>query len=1062
MQIPSFIEDHISQIPALQLLQNIGYTYLTPDEVLKERQGKFSNVILEDILEEQLYKINQIDFKGKTYPFSPASIRGAIDTLKNVPLFDGLVTTNAKIYDLLTLGKSFEESIGDDRKSFTINYIDWKTLSNNVFHVVEEFEVTRTASDKKYRPDLVLFVNGIPFCVIECKRPDMKEPSEQAISQHLRNQMEDGIPQLYKYIQFVLSITSNKAQYATVGTPKKFWSTWKEQKLSEKNLEEIINTPLSAEKKEKLFHDRFKYVRTYFDNLETQRRLVTEQDKLLYSLCSPERLLEITYKYIVFDSGIKKVTRYQQYFAIQDTLERIKSIVDNHRQGGVIWHTQGSGKSLTMVMLAKAISLESKISNPKVVVVTDRIDLDKQISDTFKSCGKQVRKATSGEDLVNILKENKENIVTTVINKFQSASRKSKLIKDSKNIFVLVDESHRSQYGVSNALMQKIFPNACYIGFTGTPLMKKEKNTATKFGGIIGKPYTINQAVEDGAIVPLYYESRLAVQEVTQSSLDKYFEVISKDLTDKQKADLKRKFSTRKILNEAEQKIANVSLDISQHFCNKYKGTGFKGQLVAPSKEIALKYKKYLDELGMVTSEVIISAPDSREGNEDIYEDNVDTVNSFWKKILDRYGNEENYNTQIINKFKKADNPEILIVVAKLLTGFDAPKNSVLYIARSLKDHELLQAIARVNRLEEGKDYGEIIDYYGLLTELDDALLTYSNIGDFEEKDVQDALISAQEEIKTLPEKHSNLWETFKGINKYDVEAYEQHLKYEDDRDKFYDKLSLFARTLQLALGNYKFITTTPDEKINTYKKDLKFFLNLRVSLKSRYAESIDRKEYEAKIQKLINTYVTSDEIIQVTEPIDIFNTEKFKKEVEKKRNPRSKADTIAYNTQKTIFEKMDDDPVFYKKLSELLKETIEKYSKKIVEEAERLKNDQEYLAHITNIFHMAITRTGDSLPCNIVNSETAKAFYGVINTIFSKHNIEDSISGELALNIDQVIRENNFVDMTRNKDLQNKIINNIEDLLFKINDTEQANLSYDEIDYIIDEIMKIAKRRFA
>lgn len=1062
MQTPSFIEDHISQIPALQLLQNLGYIYLTPGEVLKERQDKLSNVILEDILEQQLMKINEINFKGKVYPFSPASIRGAIDAIKNVPMFDGLVTTNSKIYDLLTLGKSFEESIGNDRKSFTINYIDWNNIENNVFHVAEEFEVNRTSSDKKYRPDIVLFVNGIPLCIIECKRPDIKEPLEEAKSQHLRNQQEDGIPHLYKYSQILLALTSNKVQYATTGTPRKFWATWKEQKLKETDLQELVNKPLSDEQKDKLFADRFKYVRKYFDNIEAEGRLVTEQDKLLYSLCQPQRLLELMYKYIVYDAGIKKIARYQQYFAIQDTLERIKIIRHERRQGGVIWHTQGSGKSLTMVMLAKAISLEPEIVNPKVVIVTDRIDLDKQISDTFKSCGKVVKKATSGEDLGNIIADNKETIITTVINKFQAALRKKKVIDDSKNVFVLVDESHRSQYGSANALMQKVFPNACYIGFTGTPLMKKEKSTAVKFGGIIGTPYTINQAVEDEAVLPLYYESRLAVQNVTQNSIDKYFDIISRDLTDKQKADLKKKFSTRRILNEAEQKIANVALDISQHFEHKYKGTGFKGQLTVPSKAIALKYKKYLDELGMVTSEVVISAPDTREGNDDIYEENSSEVNQFWKRMMDRFGNESEYNAQIINQFKNAPEPELLIVVDKLLTGFDAPKNSVLYIARSLKEHGLLQAIARVNRLEEGKDYGEIIDYYGLLTELDEALLTYSNIGDFDEEDIQDALISAQEEIKKLPQLHSDLWEIFNGINKYDIEAYEQHLKYEDDRDKFYDKLSQYSKVLQLALGNFKFLEKTPEKKIVTYKNDLKFFLNLRVSLKSRYAESIDRKEYEAKIQKLIDTYVTSDEIIQVTEPVDIFDTEKFKAEVEKKVSTRSKADTIAYRISRTISEKWDDDPIFYKKLSELLKEAIAKYSKQIMDEAEKLKNDNAYLNRVTEILTMARTRTGDDIPNSILNNEVAKAFYGVVFEKIKKYDATKDSAAELALKIDKIILDNQYVDWIKNTDLQNKIINDIEDVLFEFKDTNKIDITFDDIDFIIDESMKIAKRRYA
>lgn len=1062
MQTPSFIEDHSSQIPAIQLLQNLGYTYLTPEEALRERQSKFSNVILEDILEKQLIKMNSINFKGKVYPFSPASIRGAIDAIKDIPLFDGLINTNEKVYDLLTLGKSFEEAIGADKKSFTMNYIDWKTPENNVFHVVEEFEVSRTASDAKYRPDIVLFVNGIPLCVIECKRPDMKEPLEQAISQNLRNQQEDGIPHLYKYVQLVLGITTNQAKYATVGTHKKFWAIWKEQNLDESNLTELVNKPLSEDKKDKLFQDRFKYVRKYFDNIETAGRLINDQDKILYSLCEPERLLELAYKYIVFDTGTKKIARYQQYFVIQDTLERIKTIQEQRRQGGVIWHTQGSGKSLTMVMLAKSISLEKDIIDPKIIIVTDRCDLDKQIKDTFHNCGKDVVKAKSGEDLVSIIEENKESIITTVIDKFRAAIRKRNVKNESQNIFVLVDESHRSQYGSANAFMQKVFPNACYIGFTGTPLMKKEKNTAFKFGGIIGEPYTIEKAVSDKAVLPLYYESRLVVQNVAQNAIDKYFEVISRDLTDKQKADLKRKFSTRKILNEAEQKIYNVAFDISQHFTAKYKGTGFKGQLTAPSKLIALKYKKYLDEFGMVTSEVIMSPPDTREGNEDIYEENSNEVNQFWKRTIQRFGNEENYNTQIISQYKNANDPEIIIVIDKLLTGFDEPKNSVLYIARSLKEHGLLQAIARVNRLAEGKDYGEIIDYYGLLGELDEALSTYSNLNGFDDDDIVDALISAQEEIKTLPQKHSDLWELFNGINKYDIEAYEQHLAPEDLRDKFYEQISAYSKTLQLALGNLKFIEETQENKINTYKNDLKFFLNLRVSLKSRYAETIDRKEYETKIQKLIDTYVTSDEVIQVNDPVDIFNVEKFKEEVEKKISARSKADTIAYRINKTIYEKMGEDPAFYAKLSKLLKETIEKYTQKILDEAKRLANDREYLDKVSNILNMAVNRTGDDMPEKLKNREVAKAFYGIVFEKLKGNNAPIELAADAAIEIDDIIQNNKYVDWIKNDDLQNKIINDIEDVLFAIKDSKKADLSYEDIDYIIENSMKIAMKRYS
>ncbi|RYX93097.1 type I restriction endonuclease subunit R [bacterium] len=339
--LPSFQEDHISQIPALQLLQNLGYTYLTPAEANDLRNNKKSNVILDVILENQLRKINRIYTKGRYHDFSDNNIKNAIIDLKSVP-FDGLVRTSEKIYEMLTLGKSYEQNIEGDNKSYSIKYFDWENIHNNVFHVTEEFEVERADSDRNCRPDVILFVNGIPLAVIECKRPDLTEPPiKQAISQHLRNQHEDHIPQLFLYSSLLMAVSSNEAMYATTGTAMEFWSKWEEESPE---VEVLINTPLSNDKKDKMFGERFNYVRRYFDALEAAgNRTVTQQDKTIYSLCRPERLLEMAYQYIVFDANEKKITRYQQYFAIKDTVDRIKHL-DNEgkRNGGVIWHTQGS------------------------------------------------------------------------------------------------------------------------------------------------------------------------------------------------------------------------------------------------------------------------------------------------------------------------------------------------------------------------------------------------------------------------------------------------------------------------------------------------------------------------------------------------------------------------------------------------------------------------------------------------------------------------------------------------------------------------------------------------
>jgi type I restriction enzyme R subunit len=1056
---PSFLEDHISQIPALQLLQTMGYEYLRPQEVFLERKGKLSNILLEGVLEKQLRKFNRIRFKGKEYNFSDTNIKAAIQALKDVP-FDGLVRTSEKIYDLLSLGKSFEQTIEGDTKSFTIQYIDWKTPTNNVFHVSEEFEIERIGSHQTCRPDIVLFVNGIPLVVIECKRPDIKDPLKEAISQQIRNQSNEHIPRLFTSAQILLAITKNEASYGTTGTSAKFWSRWREETDITAEVSRLINKPLNKEEKKKLFADRFSYVQRYFDDLELEERLVTEQDKALYCLCRPERLMELAYKFIVFDAGEKKIARYQQYFAVKNSMERIKQTDEKgQRKGGVIWHTQGSGKSLTMVMLAKSIALDTAIQNPKIVLVTDRVDLDDQIYRTFHHCGKEPVQARTGKHLMGLLHSNKEAIITTTVFKFETAVKAQNYRDPSNNIFVLVDESHRTQYGDSHTKMRKVLPNACYIGFTGTPLMKKEKNTARQFGGFIDT-YTIRRAVEDRSVVPLLYEGRHVVQEVDQKAIDKWFEIVTAPLSPAQRADLKRKFSSADQLNKADRRIYLTAFDISEHFRQNWKGTGFKAQITADSKASALKFKEYLDEFGQVTSEVLISAPDTREGNEEVDRVGIEEVQAFWKRMMERYGNEATYNKQIINAFKFDDDPEIIIVVDKLLTGFDAPRNTVLYLARSLKQHALLQAIARVNRLWEGKDFGYVIDYYGVLSELGEALDLYGALPDFDKEDIDLALSDIAAEIEKLPQKHSELWDIFKTIkNRMDEEAYEQELAKEDVRQRFYAKLSSYNRTLGIALSSVKFNLETPEDRIARYKKDLAFFQKLRVSVKKRYADEIDYREYEAKVQKLINTHVTSDEILQITPPVNIFEQDKFQAEIEKLETAASKADTIAHRTKKTITEKMDEDPYFYRRFSKILEEAIEAFR-------ERRISDAEYLNRVTEVMNAIVHRTSDNLPPILRNQDAARAFYGVVNEVFSRSQIPSGDSSELAaqaaLQIDEIIRRNKVVDWIANLDAQNAMRNEIDDYLYELREESGIDLSFDDMDLIVENSIDIAKARYA
>lgn len=1055
MNIPSFKEDHISQIPAIQLLMNMGLKYLSPEKALEERGGKKSNVLLAQILDQKLREINKIEFKGQYYEFSSRNITNAIEKLKFVP-YDGLVRTNEKIFDLLMLGESFQEVIQGNIKSPQLKYIDWENIENNVFHVTEEFEVETSDGKNHCRPDIVLFVNGIPLVVIECKRPDDKEPIEQAISQQIRNQRNEYIPRLFIYTQLLLVISKNNAKYGTVGTSEKYWAVWKERESIEDKLKDIINSPLSPENKQNLFESRFKYVQDYFNQIETQGRLVTYQDKILYSLCRPDRLLELVRQFIVFDCGEKKIARYQQYFAVKNALKRVKQLEDYaRRKGGVIWHTQGSGKSITMVMIAKALALDCEIQNPRIVIVTDRVNLDRQIYNTFRHCGMEPVQAKSGTHLLHLLENKKKSIITSVIDKFEAGLRRKSVKNDSNNIFVLVDESHRSQYGTSHAKMRKVLPNACYIGFTGTPLMKKEKSTAIKFGGFIDV-YTIDEAVKDKSVVPLLYEGRHALQEVNKKSIDKWFERVCDPLNEKQIVELKKKFSKIEKLNEAERVIYMLAYDISEHYSQHWKKTGFKAQLATSSKVAALKYKKFLDEIGLVSSEIIISPPDEREGCEDIYEDTDDELRKFWKTMMERFGNEKNYNDQLIESFKSANSsPEILIVVDKLLTGFDAPRNTVLYIAKPLREHSLLQAIARVNRIHEGKDYGFIIDYYGVLEELDKALTTYSALSEFDEDDLLGTLRDINEELNSLPQKHSELWDIFKSIfNRRDEEEYEQLLYDEEIRDTFYEKLSAFSTTLSIALSTTKFYDDYTDEQIQQYKEDLKFFQKLRASVKKRYADSIDHKEYEDKIKKLLDTYITSDEVIPITKLVDIFNKEDFEKEVSAVVGEARRADMIAHRTKKTIEEKIEEDPIFYMKFSKLIDDAIKDYREKRISEAEYLERVSYYMESVRN-------RKDDETPKILEDREVSKAFFGIVYETLKAYgdNKENKdLSANIALSIDDIVLKHKIVDWTSNQDIQNKIMNEIEDFLL---DCKDLKLTYDEIDLIMEKVLNVAKIRY-
>lgn len=1025
----AYLEESASQKPAIALLQSMGYTYISPKDCERQRGSRY-HVLLKDVLRGQLRKLNRYSYAGAENEFSAANIERAMEELDE-PLTDGLVRTSEKIYDALLLGKSYPETVGDGKSlSFNLKYIDWEHLENNLFHVTEEFAVDSLDKQHNARPDIVLFINGIPFAVIECKAPHI--PAEQAVEQMIRNQQADYIPQLFKYAQIVMATNKNTVKYATAGTPKKFWSVWKEQDTA------FLDSGLAQ---------------------FVADRVPTEQDRNIISLFHRERLMELTRYFVLFDANVKKICRYQQYFAIREIMKTIaQQDSRGNRQGGVIWHTQGSGKSLTMVMLAKYILMVLADCNPRVVIVTDRKELDGQIAATFSHTRLNPARATSGRHLVELVASGKADVVTTIINKFNTAERLAAR-NTSRDVFVLIDESHRSNYGSMAAKMRTVFPNACYIGFTGTPLMKREKNTLTKFGKLIHK-YTIQDGVEDGAIVPLIYEGRFVEQKVDEENIDMWFRQTTKRLTDPQKEDLRQKWSSIRRLTSTDARIKRIALDINNHFILGFKDTGFKAMLATNYKRDAIRYLKCFEQFGDLNCAVVISPPDMRESVDDIDEGTDHEVIEYWEKMMKQYCDADTYEEAMKNKFCDGE-IDILIVCSKLLTGFDAPICQVLYIDKELKEHGLLQAIARTNRLHDGKEYGLIVDYRGLIQKLDAAMDMYSGAGleNFESGDLRGVVIDVLEALGQLRTAYTNLIDIFTDIkNLDDTEAVEVALADEKRREQFYNLLCAFGRALNLALNSEQVYAALPGEERKKYQDCFVFFSKVRRSVKIRYCDAIDNSEYEPLMQNLLDTHLSVAGLKQITSPVDILNKDDFEQELEELGSLHAKADAITSRLSKSISAKYEENPAYYDSFSKRIKDALDQYKEKVISEA-------EYLAKMRSILEdYRSGKSSVSYPERIKHNVHAQAFYGVITALFDDAQVEGmtpDFAAEIAEEITAIIAKHSCVDWTNNQTIHNRISQDIDDLFYAYEKSRGLVLSFDLIDKVIENVKTVALRRF-
>ncbi len=1053
----NFDEARQSQLPFVELLLNMGYTYVSTDEALRQR-GDTSNFILADIAADKLMEINGYEVEGTEYKFSEKDVRDAIDELEHIQ-YEGLIDTAQKIYNTImptSGGKTIKVNHGGKKVSKNFKFIDFENIENNAFHVSVEF----VASGKQnIRPDIVCFVNGIPFAVIENKKSgvDMKE----AINQMHRNQGPEFCPKLYTYTQLLVATNGKELQYGTTGTPNKFYAIWKEKGVDSEEFDQKVLSVMQRQIDDRVYREILQDLNGDVKNhIQYTSRLITDQDRGVVALFEPKRLLDLTKNYILFDAGIKKLSRYQQYFAIHKMLRRVEEeeVTDHgitRRKGGLVWHTQGSGKSLTMVMFVKALIEDPHILNPRVIIVTDRRDLDKQIKDTFKNCNlkKEVVQATSGQNLIDLIKEKDLSVVTTLVQKFESAAKKSAgFVDDDKNIFVLIDEAHRSQNGMANFEMNRIIPNACYIGFTGTPLMKKDRESWKKFGDYIDK-YTIDDALADNIILPLIYEGRYVDLIQNAEQIDRHVERITEGLNDKQKKELQR-YVGSKIIKDNPQRIVEIAYDIEKHFIHNFQNTGLKAQIVAPSKYSAILFQKFFEARGNIRTAVIIS-DEHEDGNEENL--HKKEVVGYLESVRKNHSSVEKYEKDVVESFKKYDDGvEIIIVVDKLLTGFDAPRNTVLYLAKDLRDHNLLQAIARVNRLfenkkEKPKTAGYIMDYSENAKNIDTAMKLFGN---YDEDDVKGTLVDVSEKIQKLEQSYSNVHDLFNSIKgSNDDEVYLQFLSDQSKRETFYKTLNEFIKNLNECFVLQGFVNKF--KHLGLYRKELKTFLELRKSASLKYADRVDLLEYKQSLVNILDKYVDARGIELLTKQVNITDRKQFEEAVAELGSDKSKAEAIAAQTDRTITEKMDTDPEFY-----------EKFSKKISDILEKMRQgklaDVEALRQMKLISDDVVNKKDESLPEKIESHKGSDVFYRNLRSELGDLNLTEDIYIATILDIFTIIKNEAIVDWYKNMDVKRKMRNSIDDYLYDVVKGEKGiDIDNDHIKVVIDTAMQLAENNF-
>ena len=1030
----------LAENPARELLERLGWTYVPREELAAERDDE-RDVLLYGRLTAALMRLNEWMTEDQA--------QRVIFNLQH--LDETGLARNQAIHEYLALGMPLTVDRGGRQETPTVRFFDFDhpepAVGLNEYVVTTQFRVRRGSErgarraseddERVVKPDLVLFVNGIPLVVMEAKSPTLLEVwKDQAVKQLRRYQEAGpewhgaGAPELFDTNLLCVAHCGADAAFGSVGAPENAYAGWKSiEPFTEREFGRRLGAPPEG------------------------------QARLIAGLLNPPVLLDILRDFVVFEHErgrlVKKLPRYQQYRAVRHGIKRILEGRTPEERGGVVWHTQGSGKSLTMLWLATKLRRSPALRNPTIVVVTDRTQLDQQITKTFQRTSVvEPERATSTRRLRELLRTNNGHTVMTTIQKFEDVLNAPAgplgHLNDADNVVVMVDEAHRTQYGRLAAKMRAAMPQATFVGFTGTPIDKDFKRTTLGVFGSLIDSYTIPQSVEDGATVPIYYEARLPELHVEgPETLDRLFEALFGDEPEETRAEIRRRYANRERIAEAAKRIEAIALDIAGHFRKKVQPNGFKAQVVVPSRAAAMRYARHLNDFGLPAYPVITTSHNdgpefdlARELNQDkIVEDFIDPDGE----------------------------PQVLVVVDKLITGFDAPVEQVLYLDRSIREHTLLQAIARVNRrfshTKNGapteKQYGLVVDYHGVSRELESALAI------FDSGDLQQALTELPEDPGPVIQAAADKAEAhFRGLDLDDPWACVHHFDANATTEGNYkaDAYERFDRDY----GDFSALMDRylPDPAALAYLDRLRQLTVIRSYARAQFLREradIDWTAIGAKVKQLLDSRIDAS-VRELMAPVSILDQD-FEQKIETLPHDEARASLMEHALRAQIKERVEENPVFYERLSAALERIIRELRARLIDSAEGCKQmtalrDQitreEAIATEHGLTPVSFAVYGLLTNVNAGGGGTASAAPAFAEDLAPYDAEFDGGLKDVASDIEAVIQEHRaIIDWRENLDVQREMRRDIKRRL-----RDAGRYGEDELDELVRQVVEVARRR--